>query len=126
MADASFSNGVLMTSLLQLLSQAPVLLALAAGVVVFLAVIRISAAVRALSAISFALLLAGRVAQVFVTNALVMQRAQAGWTVAEMARYLGVASIAFSLLEAAALGLLIGAVLIGRAGSVSRSAGERA
>ena len=72
-----------------------------------------SAVACILSAVSFALLLLGRIAHVFLTNALIVERAEKGWTIDYMAKLMGVTSFLFGLLEAAAFGVLIAAVLLG-------------
>jgi hypothetical protein len=118
------TNQAIITSLFQLFTQVPTLLVLIAGIVIFLVMARRSATACALSAGSFALLLAGRIAHVFVTNALMMKQRQMDWAVATLAQFLSASGFAFGLLEAAAFGMLIGAVLVGRTGKDSPASGR--
>jgi hypothetical protein len=122
--ETSATNQAIITSLFQLLTQVPTLLVLIAGIVIFLVMVRRSATACALSAGSFALLLVGRIARVFVTNALMMKQRQMGWAVVTLAQFLSASGFAFGLLEAAAFGMLVGAVLVGRAGKGARASGQ--
>ena len=85
------------------------------GIVVFLVMVRHSVVACALSASSFAVILIDRVARTFVANALIMKQQQSGWPVTRVSEFLSISAVAFGLLEAAAFGMLIGAVLVGRA-----------
>jgi hypothetical protein len=124
MTETLATNQAIITSLFQLLTQIPTLLVLIAGIVVFLLMLRRSPTACALSAGSFALLLAGRIARPFVTNALMMKQRQMGWAVATLAQFLNAWGLAFGLLEAAAFGMLIGAVLVGRTGKDAPASGQ--
>jgi len=104
----------MVTSLVQLVTQVPTLLVLIGGIIVFLVMMRRSIAACALSAGSFALILVVRITRVFVTNVIFLKQRQMGWPVTTLAQFMSVASLAFALLEAAAFGMLIGAVLAGR------------
>jgi hypothetical protein len=112
-------NQIVSSSLMQLLSQLPTLLALLAGIVIFLVMMRRSVRACVLSAVSFALFLLGRIAHVFLANAILVGRVEKGWTTASMAGMLAVSSILLGLLEAAAFGMLIAAVLLAGRGKHS-------
>ncbi len=114
MAEVSPLNQAIITSLFQLLSQVPTFLVLIGGIVVFLVMVRHSVAACALAASSFGLIAIDRVARTFVTNALIMKQQQSGWPVTRLSQFLSMSAVGFGLLEAAAFGMLIGAVLVGR------------
>jgi len=121
MAPTSSIVQATMASFFQVLGQGPTLLVLVAGIVLFLVMVRRSLVACLLSAGAFALLLAIRIVHPFVTNALLLQRAQMGWTTEKLAQLLGISSFVFGIVEAAAFGMLIAAVLTGTAGARSES-----
>ncbi len=114
MAEVSPLNQAIITSLFQLLSQVPTFLVLIGGIVVFLVMMRHSVVACALAAGSFGLIAIDRVARTFVANALIMKQQQLGWPVTKLSQFLSTSAVGFGLLEAAAFGMLIGAVLVGR------------
>jgi hypothetical protein len=103
------------TVVAQLVGQSPVLLVYAIGVVVATSYLPRYRGPASLTLIASGALLAVAILQVFVFQYFVQARTELGWDSARFNWMIGVVSIASNLVRAAATGLLLAAVFVGRA-----------
>ncbi len=108
-------NDVLVSSLMQLLGQTPVLLVYLLGPILALVFWRRCPVSSLLTLVASVLLLLLAVIQAFATQYLIIRaRVELGWSSEEMSRVLSAVALVGNVLRALGLGLLLAAVFLGR------------
>lgn len=113
-------NNVVTASLLQVLFQAPILIAYIAGFVLALAFWRRCPTSCLLVLIAVLLSFLVTVANPFVTQYILTSRIQMGWSYERLNSMFSVASFASSLIHAAAVALFLAAIFIDRRSRIEK------
>ena len=108
------SSSVIPTLMTQMASQSPVLIVYVLGIVLALIFWRRCPTSCVFTLIAMAILLLTTVAQTFLNIYVVQLRASQGWTSAQVGTFFTINALVGGVLRAAAMGLLLAAVFMGR------------